>query len=211
MVYNLAIPFFLRKAEMPKNRLEAISDGIIAIVITIMVLEISAPLVSDFSGLKEMLPGIASYLISFMIIANYWNNHHQIFLLIEKVHGRIIWLNFLFMFMISLFPVFTDWLAKTSFAQLPTLVYIVLMFLSTNSFILLQQDIVHSIEDKRTHMFLRVGLREWLTLAIEVIAFILALVTDIRWLPIVCIGVIGPLWIIPDLRIKNYLSWKKGN
>ena len=193
---------------MPKNRLEAISDGIVAIVITIMVLEVSAPFVSDLSGLQEMLPGILSYLLSFMIIAMYWTNHHQLFLLVDKVNGRMIWANFFFMFMLSLFPVFTDWLAKTAFDKLPTLIYIVLVFLSTHSFILLQQIVVHSVEDTTAHSVLRVGIREWMTMAIEVIAFILALVTDIRWLPMACLGIIGPLWIIPDIRIKKYLSEK---
>ena len=194
---------------MPKNRLEAISDGIIAIVITIMVLEVSAPLVSDFSGLKEMLPGILSYLVSFMIIAMYWTNHHHLFLLVEKVNGRIIWANFLFMFMLSLFPVFTDWLGKTEFGRLPTLVYIILMFLTTNSFIVLQQIIVHCIDKELAHTVFKVGPKEWITMGIEVLAFVLALVINIRWLPVVCISLVGPLWIIPDLRIKQCLSVKK--
>ncbi len=194
---------------MPKNRLEAISDGIIAIVITIMVLEVSAPIVSDISGLKEMLPGLFSYLVSFMIISMYWANHHHLFLILKKVNGRVIWANFLFMFMLSLFPVFTDWLAKTEFAKVPTLVYIILTFLATNSFIILQQVIVHTIDKDIAHKFFKAGPKELITLGLEAIGFVLALVTNIMWLPVICISLIGPIWIIPDLRLKLLLADKE--
>src|SRR3954467_11098911 len=108
---------------MNKNRLEAFSDGVIAIIITIMVLEMKVPHGSEFSSLKPLLPVIVSYILSFVYIGIYWNNHHHMMQTVKSVNGRILWLNLHLLFWLSLVPFVTGWMGENHFAHAPVALY----------------------------------------------------------------------------------------
>ena len=130
---------------MPKGRMEAMSDGVIAIIITIMVLTISAPEGATFEDLASLGPAVLSYAISFVGVGTYWNNHHHLLNLVQRVDGRMLWSNLLFLFVMSFMPVATDWLQKTHFQTLPTTVYVVLNLLLSLSYMNLERVIRHDL------------------------------------------------------------------
>ena len=105
---------------MPKNRLEAFSDGVLAIIITIMVLELRAPHEPNWSALSPMLISLLSYVLSFIYLGIYWNNHHHMFHTVEHIRGRVLWANLHLLFWLSLFPFVTDWMGETHLAPVPT-------------------------------------------------------------------------------------------
>src|SRR3954465_13740256 len=127
---------------MNKNRLEAFSDGVIAIIITIMVLEMKVPHGSEFSSLKPLLPVIVSYILSFVYIGIYWNNHHHMMQTVKSVNGRILWLNLHLLFWLSLVPFVTGWMGENHFAPAPTAAYGVILILAAIAYLLLQQAIL---------------------------------------------------------------------
>ena len=114
-----------RGRTMDKGRMEAFSDGVIAIIITIMVLEITAPDGASMADLLSMVPAVIAYTVSFVGVGTYWNNHHHLLKLVHKVDGRMLWSNLVFLFVLSFFPLATDWMQKTGYAPLPTTCYVV--------------------------------------------------------------------------------------
>lgn len=188
---------------MGRSRIEAFSDGVIAIIITIMVLEISAPVTADFSALKTMLPSLFSYLISFGLVGTYWNNHHHLFHLIKQVNGKILWTNLLFLLTLSLFPVCTDWVAKTKFAQFPVSVYLVVMIITTLAYILLRHFVLTANTCGKTTTLKRDNKKEIASVILEAIGLVISFITPIRWLSAAFIVALIPIWIIPDLRISK--------
>lgn len=127
---------------MTKGRLEAFSDGVIAIIITIMVLEIHAPEGATLADLQTLFTPFISYLVSFILVGTYWNNHHHLLQATDRINGRILWANLLFLFVFSLIPVSVSWINKTNFAALPTRVYIILNIMVSLCYMLLQRVIV---------------------------------------------------------------------
>lgn len=190
---------------MSKGRMEAFSDGVIAIIITIMVLEISAPTSAEPSAIKELLPGLFSYILSF-VLGTYWVNHHHLLQVTEKTNGRVLWANLLFLFMLSLFPVCTNWISITEFAAFPMTVYISVMLLTTLSYILLHHVIANSLDDEKKKVSMRIGRKEWVSVGLEIAALILSLITPIRWACVICMIMMKPIWLIPDLRVAKVLS-----
>ena len=104
---------------MNKNRLEAFSDGVLAIIITIMILEIKVPETSTFESLKPLIPVILSYILSFAYVGIYWNNHHHMFQVVKKINGSILWSNLFLLFWLSLIPFGTSWIGSQHFAEIP--------------------------------------------------------------------------------------------
>lgn len=193
---------------MNKSRIEAFSDGVIAIIITIMVLEISAPAAADIAALKSLFPGLLSYIVSFGLVGTYWNNHHHLFQLLKNVNSKILWSNLLFLFMLSLFPVCTDWISKTHFAQLPISIYSILMLLTTISYVLLRHIVISSTKCGKTEKLANKNKKEIVTIVLELMGLVISFITPIRWLCIVIMAAITPIWIIPDLRISKLFSSK---
>src|SRR6185295_15303785 len=115
---------------MSTGRLEAFSDGVIAIIITIMVLELKVPHGHDFAALAPLLPVFLSYMLSFIYVGIYWNNHHHLFQATERVNGAILWTNLHFLFWLSLFPFVTGWMGENHFAVLPTALYGVVLLMA---------------------------------------------------------------------------------
>jgi len=207
---------------MPKGRLEAFSDGVIAIIITIMVLEISAPDGASPADLLSLSSSFKSYALSFLFVGVYWNNHHHLLNLVNKVGGRMLWANLLFLFALSLVPVATDWIDKTGFAAFPTVVYVVLSILVSLAYMLLEtvvrrshcpskgQDTAPSIDLTPQQIALikrRSTAKERWTLVFEAVSLALSLVLPTTRLAYVALLLALCLWVVPDLRIVHVLDW----
>ncbi len=127
---------------MEKGRLEAFSDGVIAILITIMVLELHVPAGHDWASLRPLAPTLASYLLSFLYLGIYWNNHHHMLQAIERVNGNVLWANLHLLFWLSLVPWGTNWVGETHFAALPVALYGVILLLSGAAYFILSRQLV---------------------------------------------------------------------
>src|SRR3954466_1454988 len=127
---------------MQKNRLEAFSDGVLAIIITIMVLELKVPHGSDFTALKPLLPVFLSYLLSFLYIGIYWNNHHHLIKAARRVNASILWANLHLLFWLSLFPFLTGWIGENHFTSLPSALYGAVLLLAAMAYYILQTLII---------------------------------------------------------------------
>src|SRR6476659_991358 len=127
---------------MGKGRLEAFSDGVIAIIITIMVLEMKVPHGSGLEDLRPLLPVFLSYVLSFVYVGIYWNNHHHMFQVTQHIRGGILWANLHLLFWISLFPFVTDWAGENHFATWPTALYGVVLFMAAVAYFILQGTII---------------------------------------------------------------------
>src|SRR5213079_2373010 len=124
---------------MHTSRLEAFSDGVLAIIITIMVLELKVPHDADLQSLRPLVPVITSYVLSFIYIGIYWNNHHHMLHLTERVTGGILWANLHLLFWLSLFPFATGWMGENHFAGLPAALYGVVLLMAAIAYFILQQ------------------------------------------------------------------------
>src|SRR5262252_7695872 len=131
-----------RLASMKTTRLEAFSDGVLAIIITIMVLEMKVPHTTDLAGLKPVLPVFLSYVLSFIYLGIYWNNHHHLFQATEQVSGGILWANLHLLFWLSLFPFTTGWMGENGFASMPTAVYGFVLVMAAIAYLILERAII---------------------------------------------------------------------
>lgn len=205
---------------MDKGRMEAFSDGVIAIIITIMVLGITAPEGATLRDLLRLLPAIAAYAVSFVGVGTYWNNHHHLLKLVHHVDGRMLWSNLAFLFVLSFFPLATDWMQKTSFASLPTTCYVVLNMLVSLTYMNLERVIRHALGhgcrttapseeelSRRAVVEKRSLVKERFTLGLELAAFVLALALPATHLALVAMVLAFAPWIVPDLRIVRLLDF----
>src|SRR6266576_3721597 len=144
-----------RRRRMTKGRLEAFSDGVIAILITIMVLELRVPHGTDWNALRPLLPVFLTYVLSFIFLAIYWNNHHHMFHTVDHVDGRIMWANMHLLFWLSLVPFVTGWMGENDFAPLPTAIYGSVLLLSAIAYTILVYAI---IADQGPHSKLRAAI-----------------------------------------------------
>lgn len=190
---------------MTTNRLEAFSDGVLAIVITIMVLEMKVPEGSSWSDLTHILPKFISYVLSFVYIGIYWNNHHHLFQAIQKVNGRILWANLFLLFALSLIPFTTGWMGENQFAHHPVILYGLNLLLCALAFVALEKSGLHS--DGQSSVIgaaLSSKTKEIVSVSLYVIGIIFAF-----WQPylgLACFSVVAILWLIPDKRIENQLK-----
>lgn len=205
---------------MDKGRMEAFSDGVIAIIITIMVLGIAAPEGATLRDLLGLLPAIAAYAVSFVGVGTYWNNHHHLLKLVRHVDGRMLWSNLAFLFVLSFFPLATDWMQKTSFSSLPTTCYIVLNILVSLTYMNLERVIRHALGhdcqaaapseeelSRRAVVEKRSLVKERFTLGFELAALVLALALPATHLALVAMVLAFAPWIVPDLRIVRLLDF----
>lgn len=198
--------------RMDKGRMEAFSDGVIAIIITIMVLEITAPDGASMADFLSMVPAVIAYTVSFVGVGTYWNNHHHLLKLVHKVDGRMLWSNLVFLFVLSFFPLATDWMQKTGYAPLPTTCYVVSNMLVSLTYMNLERVIRHKLAmecDAKASVDLRKRslLKERLTLALECLALVLALALPASHWALVPLVLAFCLWIVPDLRIVRLLDF----
>jgi uncharacterized membrane protein len=189
---------------MSKGRLEAFSDGVIAILITIMVLELKVPEGADWGALRHLLPVFLTYVLSFVFLGIYWSNHHHMLQAARAVDGKVLWANLHLLFWLSLVPFATGWMGENHFAPLPTAVYGVVLLLSAIAYTILQAALV-ALEGKEARLARAVGsdLKGKLSLAAYAAAIPLAFVRE--WMSDVLYVGVALLWLVPDRRIESKL------
>jgi uncharacterized membrane protein len=193
---------------MEKNRLEAFSDGVLAIIITIMVLELKAPHGEDFQALAPLLPVFLSYLLSFIYVGIYWNNHHM-FQSTKNVSGGILWANLHLLFWLSLFPFSTAWIGENHLASLPTAAYGVVLLMAAIAYYVLQQTIIaRQGRDSLLKSALGSDWKGKLSPALYLAAIPLAFVSP--WIATGLYTFVALMWLVPDRRIERVLSENRG-
>ncbi len=190
---------------MSKGRLEAFSDGVIAIVITIMVLELKIPHGADWDALRPVVPALLTYMLSFVFLGIYWNNHHHMFQATDRINGRILWANLHLLFWLSLIPVITGWVGDSRFASVPTAVYGGVLLLAAIAYTILQTTIV-AAQGTNSKLATAVGndVKGKFSAALYVAAIPLAFAN--RWISIGIYVFVALLWLIPDRRIESKLN-----
>jgi uncharacterized membrane protein len=190
---------------MTKNRLEAFSDGVIAIIITILVLELQTPHGSDFAALRPLLPVFLTYILSFVFLAIYWNNHHHMLHTVQKVNGRILWANMHLLFWLSLIPFVTGWMGENHFASEPTAVYGVVLLMAAIAYTILQHEIVvHHGPDSVLASAVGSDWKAKISLLSYVAAIPLAFVAP--WISDGLFVLVALIWLVPDKRIESKLD-----
>ena len=190
---------------MKTSRLEAFSDGVLAIIITIMVLELKVPHAVDLAALKPLLPVLLSYVLSFIYIGIYWNNHHHLFQATEQVSGGILWANLHLLFWLSLFPFTTGWMGENELTAIPTTVYGFVLLMAAIAYVVLERAII-AREGRDSLVAQAVG-GEWkgkLSLVLYVAAIPLAFVGP--WIAAGVYVFVALLWLVPDPRIARKLE-----
>ena len=191
---------------MHKTRLEAFSDGVIAIIITIMVLEFKVPHGAQWTDLPPLWPVFLSYVLSFVNVGIYWNNHHHLLHAAKHVNGRILWANLNLLFWLSLMPFTTAWMGENHFAAVPVALYAVDLALCAIGYTLLQVQIIQSQgPDSLLHNAVGRDLKGKVSLASYLFAIPLAL-WGLPWLAGIVLGAVSLIWLIPDRRIEKKLT-----
>ena len=190
---------------MSRGRLEAFSDGVLAILITIMVLELRVPHGGDLAALRPLAPVFASYVLSFVLLGIYWSNHHHMLHMVEHVDGRILWANLHLLFWLSLVPFVTAWMGHAGAAWLPTALYGVVMLLAAVAYTILQATIIaRQGPQSRLREAVRGDVKGKLSLLAYLAAIPLAFLD--RRLSIALYVLVALIWLIPDRRIESRLG-----
>ena len=192
---------------MGSNRLEAFSDGVLAIIITIMVLELRTPEGHEWSDLWHSTGlGLLTYLLSFVYIGIYWNNHHHLFQLCEKVDGGVLWANLLLLFVLSLYPFTTAWMDESRLAEVPVVLYGVNLLAAGLAFFVLERRIARIPGQGETlrEVFGSTA-KERASLALYALGIVLALLVA-PWAALVPYVAVALTWLVPDRRVERYLA-----
>ena len=187
---------------MTKTRLEAFSYGVIAILITIMVLELHVPHSPDLAALKELAPTIGSYVLSFIFVGIYWNNHHHMMQSVKHINGSVLWANSHLLFWLSLVPFGTAWMGQTNFASLPVTLYGVLLLMNAIAYTILSLTLV-AANGKDSELARRLGkdVKGKISLGIYTTAILIA-----NWAHLVSLALyvtVAVIWFIPDKRFEH--------
>jgi uncharacterized membrane protein len=190
---------------MSKSRLEAFSDGVIAILITIMVLDLRSPAGADLSTLVGILPSLATYLLSFVFLGIYWNNHHHLLHATTHVNGTVLWANLHLLFWLSLVPFATRWLGETDVATVPTAAYGAVMLLSAIAFTILVRAII-ACQPSNSVLVAAIGrdMKGKISLVMYAAAIPLAFVD--RRVSLGLFTLVALMWLVPDRRIESRLT-----
>jgi len=190
---------------MSKGRLEAFSDGVIAILITIMVLELKVPEGTEWSALVPLIPVFLTYLLSFVFLGIYWNNHHHMLQAAHRINGKVLWANLHLLFWLSLVPFVTGWMGENHFAPLPTAVYGFVLLMAAVAFTILQSVLVAAQgPDSRLAAALGSDTKGKVSLALYTAAIPLAFVN--QWISDALYVAVALLWLVPDPRIESKLK-----
>ena len=187
---------------MPKERLQGFSDGVIAILITIMVLELRVPHGTDAASLRPLVPVFLTYVLSFVHLGIYWNNHHHLLQAAERVNGSILWANLHLLFWLSLFPFATGWMGENHFARTPTVAYGVVLLAAALAYYVLQTAIISEHgRDSRLAVSLGRDLKGKASPAIYLTAIGLGVLN--RWVAVALYVVVALIWLVPDRRLER--------
>ncbi len=190
---------------MSKGRLEAFSDGVIAIIITIMVLELKVPHGADTAALRPLLPMFLTYVLSFVFLGIYWNNHHHMLHAADRINGRILWANLHLLFWLSLVPFATGWMGDNHLAPLPTALYGAVLLMAGIAYVILQNAIIsHHGPGSRLEVAVGRDLKGKASAALYAGAIPLAFVN--RWLSTAIYVLVALMWLVPDRRIERGLD-----
>jgi uncharacterized membrane protein len=192
---------------MKKDRLEAFSDGVFAIIITIMVLELKVPVADNIKDLTPVIPVLLSYLLSFVYVGIYWNNHHHMFYSIEKINGAVLWANLNLLFWLSLIPFVTAWMGENHFSKGPVILYGVVLILNAMAYTLLCWLLLREA-GPGSKLAIAVG-KDWksrLSLVIYLLGIATAFFNSI--LGCCLYAVVSVIWFIPDRRIEKTVAEK---
>jgi uncharacterized membrane protein len=190
---------------MSKGRLEALSDGVIAILITIMVLELKAPQGTTLSALRAVVPSLLVYVLSFIYLGIYWSNHHHLLHLTERVNGAVLWANLHLLFWLSLIPFVTAWMGQNHYAAVPTALYGMLMVLAAIAYtILLRTIIAAQGADSTLARAIGSDRKGMISIALYVasipLAFVHPMISDAIYV------IVAAIWLIPDRRIERAVA-----
>lgn len=187
------------------ERLQAFTDGVLAIIITVMVLELSVPHKVNVAALRPLLPVLLSYALSFVYVGIYWNNHHHMFHVTERVNGAILWANLHLLFWLSLFPFANAWMAENGFPPVPTAIYGCVLFMAAIAWWLLQLALLAcQPPDSLLAEAVRRSYREKISPVLYIAAIGLAFVQP--WIADAIYVVVALIWVIPDRRIERALA-----
>jgi uncharacterized membrane protein len=187
------------------NRLEAFSDAVIAILMTIMVLELRAPEEDDLHALREVLPDFLAYVLSFVYLGIYWNNHHHMLQATERITGGVLWANLHLLFWLSLFPFTTDWIGQSDLAHLPTAAYGVVMLMAALAYYLLQTVIIRG-EGPGSTLAEAIGRDVKGKLSPVLYATAIGLAFVVPWASVGLYVVVALMWLVPDRRLETRLA-----
>jgi uncharacterized membrane protein len=190
---------------MTTGRLEAFTDAVIAIVITILVLELRVPHEPELAALSRDVPVFLTYVLSFVYLGIYWNNHHHMMVLTERVNGKILWANLHLLFWLSLVPFTTAWMGETDFAEVPTAFYGADLLLAAIAYFILQTAIIaEEGPDSRLRAALGRDLKGKISPLLYLAAIPLAFVSP--WIALAVYVLVALMWLVPDRRIESAVS-----
>ncbi|HKZ67301.1 MAG TPA: TMEM175 family protein [Chitinophagaceae bacterium] len=190
---------------MGKGRLEAFSDGVLAIIITIMVLEMKVPHGDSFASLKPLFPVFISYILSFIYIGIYWNNHHHMLHAAKQVNGKTLWANIHLLFWLSLIPFVTGWMGENNFTTLPVALYGMVLLMAAVAYYLLAHSLAR-LHGKNSTLAEALG-NDWKGI-LSVLSYAVGIgLSFIKpWLGFATYALVAAIWFIPDKRIENKLA-----
>jgi uncharacterized membrane protein len=190
---------------MTTGRMEAFSDGVLAIIITIMVLELRLPQGSTYASLRSVFPSLLAYVLSFVFIGIYWVNHHHLLNTVDRVTGGILWANLDLLFWLSLLPFATRWMSVEHFALVPVVAYGVVLFLAGAAYSVLQQVIIRSQgAGSRLKSAIGSDVKGYLSVALFGVGIALAFVAT--WIALVLYATVAVMWLIPDRRLESVID-----
>jgi uncharacterized membrane protein len=188
---------------MSTNRLEAFSDGVFAVIITVMVLEMKVPHGSDLSALEPVLPVFVTYLLSFIYLGIYWNNHHHLLKAAHRINGTIMWANLHLLFWLSLFPFVTGWMGENHFAAVPSALYGAVLLLAALAYVILQTLIVNAHGGRESKLAAAIG-KDWkgkLSPVLYATAIVISFFQP--WIAGAIYISVALMWLIPDRRLEH--------
>ena len=190
---------------MNKGRLEAFSDGMVGIFITIMVLELKVPHGHDWSALRAVLPAFSTYVLSFIVLGIYWNNHHHLLHASERINGRVLWANLHLLFWLSLVPVTTGWMGDTHLAPVPTAIYGADLLCAAIAYDILHRALV-AAQGEHSKLGAMIGkdFKGKISLVLYAAAIPLAFLRP--WLSAAIYVTVALIWLVPDRRIEKHVS-----
>lgn len=190
---------------MGKNRLEAFSDGVLAIVITIMVLELKVPHGASTADLQPLWPVFLSYVLSFIYVGIYWNNHHHMFHVVHKISGGVLWANLYLLFWLSLIPFVTGWMGENHFAPAPTALYGVVLLMAAIAYLNLQRTIL-AIEGPEHTLAAAIGKDAKGKISPLIYAAAIGLAFVSQWIACALYVLVATMWLVPDRRIERLVG-----
>jgi uncharacterized membrane protein len=199
----------LWERDLEKHRLLAMTDGVVAIIITIMVLELKAPQGASLQALRELWPVFFAYALSFIYVAIYWNNHHHYFHLVSRVNGAVLWANFHLLFWLSLIPFSTAWLGEHAFAPGPTALYGLSLLMPAIAWVIMQKVLI-AVQGKNSPLQAYLGRDFKGTISPPLYVTGIVLSFWAPWAALLCYFVVTCLWLVPDRRIERMVAHDAG-